>query len=388
MRTGSSRTVEVRVSGDGSSAPTIISASSRTLVVFGSAVPTVVPRRMTVMESHTRRTSSSLCEMKRTVRPSRVSSLQVAEELVDLLRDQDGGRLVEDQDAGVAVEHLGDLDPLAGPDAEVLEERVGIQPQGVAVADLPDPPAGLRAVQPTAPRGLAAQDDVLQDREVVGQHEVLVDHADAGGDGVAGLRNCISRPSIRIVPSSGRCSPYSVFISVDLPAPFSPTIAWISPRRTVSSMSRLATTPGNRLVMPRSSHRIRRRAGRRPGRRTGGAPVSAMGWASPLSVRPRRRGPRPHIRVGDGGVGRRRRLARDRAPAGRARITCSPHDVAPRRRAGRSGRGKRRRRPPRDDDGPGRHARARRRIDVLCRPAGAGQRPEVTGRPGPRSRRR
>src|SRR5699024_4163162 len=33
----------------------------------------------------------------------------------------------------------------------------------------------------------------------------------------------------------------------------SPTTAWISPRATVRLTSRLATTPGNRLVMPRSS---------------------------------------------------------------------------------------------------------------------------------------
>src|SRR3954471_19605779 len=40
---------------------------------------------------------------------------------------------------------------------------------------------------------------------------------------------------------------------VDFPAPFSPTMACTSPRPTRSSMSRLATTPGKRLVIPRSS---------------------------------------------------------------------------------------------------------------------------------------
>ena len=178
----------MRVSGEGSSEPTIISASCRTVVVLGSAVPTVVPRRMTVIASATLRTSSSLCEMKMTVRPSRLSSREVAEQLVDLLRHQDGGRLVEDQDAGAAVEHLGDLDPLPGADAEVLDQHVGVEVEGVAVGDLEDPAAGLGAVQPAAPRGLAAQDDVLQDGEVVGQHEVLVDHADAGAIASAGLR--------------------------------------------------------------------------------------------------------------------------------------------------------------------------------------------------------
>ena|SRR5436190_7605903 len=44
-----------------------------------------------------------------------------------------------------------------------------------------------------------------------------------------------------------------MFISVVLPAPFSPSSAWISPRRTSRSMWSLATTPGKRLVTPRIS---------------------------------------------------------------------------------------------------------------------------------------
>src|SRR5918994_2192470 len=39
-------------------------------------------------------------------------------------------------------------------------------------------------------------------------------------------------------------------MSVDLPAPFSPIRAWTSPRRSSSVTSSLATTPGNRLVIP------------------------------------------------------------------------------------------------------------------------------------------
>ena len=37
---------------------------------------------------------------------------------------------------------------------------------------------------------------------------------------------------------------------VDLPAPFSPQMAWISPSATARLMSSLATTPGNVLVIP------------------------------------------------------------------------------------------------------------------------------------------
>src|SRR4051812_43868479 len=40
-------------------------------------------------------------------------------------------------------------------------------------------------------------------------------------------------------------------MSVDLPAPFSPQIAWISPRRTDRLTSCSALTPGKVLVIPR-----------------------------------------------------------------------------------------------------------------------------------------
>ena len=48
-------------------------------------------------------------------------------------------------------------------------------------------------------------------------------------------------------------TPESTFIRVDLPAPFSPQIAWISPRCTVIVTFESALTPGNSLVMARIS---------------------------------------------------------------------------------------------------------------------------------------
>ena len=44
-----------------------------------------------------------------------------------------------------------------------------------------------------------------------------------------------------------------MFISVLLPAPFSPSSAWTSPARRSKSTWSLATTPGNALTMPRAS---------------------------------------------------------------------------------------------------------------------------------------
>src|SRR6266446_3212118 len=44
-----------------------------------------------------------------------------------------------------------------------------------------------------------------------------------------------------------------MFISVDLPAPFSPSSAWTSPGKRSKSIPSLATTPGKRFVIDRSS---------------------------------------------------------------------------------------------------------------------------------------
>src|SRR4051812_39153499 len=56
-----------------------------------------------------------------------------------------------------------------------------------------------------------------------------------------------------------------IFTSVDLPAPFSPSSAWISPGCTANETSSFAVTPGKRLVIRESS----RRAGIAPFRLAG-----------------------------------------------------------------------------------------------------------------------
>src|SRR5205823_14879264 len=51
-------------------------------------------------------------------------------------------------------------------------------------------------------------------------------------------------------PASGRIAPLRTFISVDLPAPFSPTRAWTSPRHNSRSTPRSACVGPKCLWMP------------------------------------------------------------------------------------------------------------------------------------------
>ena len=72
-----------------------------------------VPARSTRTRSLTAITSSSLCEMKMIDRPCATSELQRAKQRVGLGRRQHRRRLVEDEDARVAIERLEDFDALA-----------------------------------------------------------------------------------------------------------------------------------------------------------------------------------------------------------------------------------------------------------------------------------
>src|SRR6185503_5125057 len=68
-------------------------------------------------------------------------------------------------------------------------------------------------------------------------------------------RKRVSLPSSRKRPENSGCTPAMIFISVLLPAPFSPTRPWISPGRSAKSTPRSASTPPKVLPIPFSSRR-------------------------------------------------------------------------------------------------------------------------------------
>src|SRR5207245_6880944 len=76
---------------------------------------------------------------------------------------------------------------------------------------------------------------------------------DAAGEG-----SVISRPPISTLPESGSAEPAATAISVDFPAPFSPTRACTSPSATSKLTPLRATTPG--YVLTTSDRRRAARA--------------------------------------------------------------------------------------------------------------------------------
>ena len=108
--------------------------------------------------------------------------LQNAEKMIGFGRRQDTGRLVEDQDFGAAVHRLENLDALLQADRELLDQRVRIDREAVGVLE----PLQFGPRRRNAPgqkrAAFGAENDVLQHREIIDQHEVLMHHADAGFD--------------------------------------------------------------------------------------------------------------------------------------------------------------------------------------------------------------
>ena len=166
----------------GTSRPTIISAMFRRSASAVAISPTFLPPRSTAMRCETASTSPSLWEMKITARPLAASERTVREQAIRLGRGQHRGRLVEDQDAGVAVERLEDLDALALADREPRDLDVEIDGEAGIAHHRLDLPARRAGAAAEAEDRLGAEHDVLEPGEVLGQREVLVDHADAGSE--------------------------------------------------------------------------------------------------------------------------------------------------------------------------------------------------------------
>ena len=104
--------------------------------------------------------------------------------LVDLLRSEDGGRLVEDEDLVVAVEHLQNLHALLHTDGDILDLCVEVDVEPVPVRELLDLFAGLLLLKEAELRRLRAENDVIENGEDLDKLEMLMHHSYAEGGGV------------------------------------------------------------------------------------------------------------------------------------------------------------------------------------------------------------
>ena len=114
----------------------------------------------------------------------RLEVAQDAEEMVGLLRRQHAGGLVEDQDVRAAEERLEDLDPLLHADRQARHRRVEVDLEAVVALERRDLGRARSAPVGQGEAALGAEQQVLEHGERLDQHEVLVDHADAGLDRV------------------------------------------------------------------------------------------------------------------------------------------------------------------------------------------------------------
>ena len=207
---------------------------------------------MTVMRSDS---CEHLAQAVRDVEDADAELLEPADELeqnLDLVIGQRRGRLVEHEDARVQRAGLDDLDHLLLGDREPAHRRARAEAR---LADLLEQRGRLTlhrlAVDDPVLERLAADEHVLGHVAVRQQVELLIDDPDRRRPApAAGCVKETSSPSILIVPSSGACTPARVFISVDLPAPFSPTIAWTSPAFRSRSTPCRTSTPTKLLRMP------------------------------------------------------------------------------------------------------------------------------------------
>src|SRR5512145_2593751 len=107
-----------------------------------------------------------------------------AEEMIGLLRREHASRLVQDQRFGAAVKRLEDFDTLLQADRKIGDDRVWIDFELIVALESTERLAHFPAAGAQGRPALDAEHDVLENAKRIDQHEMLVNHADPGGDRV------------------------------------------------------------------------------------------------------------------------------------------------------------------------------------------------------------
>src|SRR5699024_761850 len=110
-------------------------------------------------------------------------------QLVNFLRGEHGGRLVENQNFVIPVEHLQDFGTLLHTHGDVLHLGVQVHLELVLFRQLLNLLPGHLLLQEAQLGVLGTQDNIVQDGKHIHQLEVLVHHANVQSGGVVGVVN-------------------------------------------------------------------------------------------------------------------------------------------------------------------------------------------------------
>ena len=249
---GVSRTGETRLRSKLTLRPTISSARPSFVAPSAGRLPTTRPRRKTVIVSQMLSTSSNLCEMKIRLLPAprkpRITpnsdsascgvSTLVGSSRISTVAPRSSARKISTRcfspgDSSDTRALGSTCNPYSSANALICGSSFCA---GISAAPTPSARFSATLCRPTS-------------TGCCGTSPIPIFSANAGEP------ICTAFPAKRISPSSGRYKPYKMLINVDLPAPFSPSSARISPRRNSRFTPSLAITPGKRFVMPSSSSR-------------------------------------------------------------------------------------------------------------------------------------
>ena len=234
--------------------PTIISASSASVAAFGSRSPTTLPARSTLIRSATSITSCSLWVMNTSALPASRSDRTMPKNSVT--------------SCGVSTAvGSSKMSTLAERNSTLMISTRCWMPTGIssmmALGSTLSPCWALIVRHLLARLGevetverahrLDAEHDVFGDREHRHQHEVLMHHADAGADGVAGAveagRLAVDEDLALVRPVEAGEHVHQRRLAGAVLAQEAENLA----RADVRLMESLATRSPKRLVMPRSS---------------------------------------------------------------------------------------------------------------------------------------
>ena len=198
--------------------------------------PETRPSRSTVTSVDTSSTSWILCVTRTTVRAGASRPPDHGEQRGHLRGGEHGGRLVENEDAGVAVQRLRES-RRAGvhPPRDAPTLACGIGVETVALGQVDEPVRRAAADRCGPPRGSAPKTTFSA--------TVIESNSESAGAPCRGRRRWrraaerkrASPSTTRSRPNPGAPARTESTSSVDLPAPFSPITAWISPRATERS---------------------------------------------------------------------------------------------------------------------------------------------------------